>query len=169
MTQLNLFLLYFQCFSHFAVAKDGYLTLDNFNQGNMIYGQESEMEDFAVLADDPHRDLPLAFTICSSFLFKHITGRISFIQLEQQDGPNLLNFNINGNKNYKDFTEKVHVSTEKNILNFLSSGLPIKPHSWYHGCIGIDAAIGHLRLVINGYVVVDETNQYFERLSKKIP
>ena len=40
--------------------------------------------------------------------------------------------------------------------------MPILPHSWYHTCLGLDTEKGLMRIVVNGYLVVDRIEAYFE-------
>ena len=135
------------------------VTLNNFNEGNIVLGPETDMTDFAVLSNDPTGNLPSSFTICNSFFIKYITGRKVFVTVWQKDGRrSFLSFEINGIKNYKTFVERVHVFFNESESIFATSGLPITPHAWYHGCIAIDTIAGNRRVVINGFVIVDEVN-----------
>ena len=144
---------------HFCDKSHNMETLDNFNEGNMVLGPETDMQDFATLSNDPTENLPASFTICSSFFMKYTTGRKCFVTLWQKGGRrSFLSFEINGSKNYKTFIERVHVHFNESESIYMTSGLPITPHSWYHGCIAIDAISGNRRVVINGFVIVDEVN-----------
>ena len=50
-------------------------------------------------------------------------------------------------------------------LNFGSARVPIRPHSWYHACYGVDALRGSFRVVMNGITLYDE---FVEPLQKSL-
>ena len=43
---------------------DNMVTLNNFNEGNIVLGPETDMTDFATLSNDPTENLP-SFTTCN--------------------------------------------------------------------------------------------------------
>ena len=48
---------------------------------------------------------------------------------------------------------------------FRDTNIPIVPDSWYHVCMGLDTVSGHVRIVVNGKVLVDEPKDYFRDFS----
>ena len=153
---------------NFCLCTD-HVFYDNFNQGDMVFGLENQLTDFAVLANDPVSDLPPAFTICSSLFVQYMTTNKNFVQLFQEDGSHWLHFEIELIRNFNEFTDKITMNFNGKSNNFWNSGLPIVPHSWYHACIGLDTESGHLRVVVNGFTIVDEIDPYFTGSTDKQP
>ena len=48
---------------------------------------------------------------------------------------------------------------------FCDTNIPIVPDSWYHVCMGLDTVSGHVRIVVNGKVLVNEPKDYFRDFS----
>ena len=145
-----------------SIERQAFKTYDNYNQGDRVYGRESSLTDYAVLSNDLEGNLPFAFTICTSYFIQFTTGDKNFVHLNQRDGTHWIAYQVGVVKNLDDFTERVTLIYDDKYHNYYSSGLPIMPHTWYHGCISIDTMNGHVQLVINGYVVVDEIIEYFK-------
>ena len=134
-----------------------------------MYGVESLMTDYVVLANDPIAKLPTAFTVCTSLFLQYMTTNQNFVEVYQADGSHWIGIKIEQLRNFEDFTERITMNFGGKNTNFWKSGLPIKPHSWYHACIGLDTESGHLRIVVNGYTVVDEVDPYFKNSQDKRP
>ena len=54
---------------------------------------------------------------------------------------------------------------EDEMETFRDTNIPIVPDSWYHVCMGLDTVSGHVRIVVNGKVLVDEPKDYFRDFS----
>ena len=93
-----------------TVGKEIY-TLDNFNGGDMVFGVETLIKDYAVLANDPLSSLPSEFTICSSLFLQYMTANKNFFQLFQKDGSHWLHVEVNMERNLQDFEDRI-------IINF---------------------------------------------------
>ena len=39
--------------------------------------------------------------------------------------------------------------------------VPIEPNSWYHGCTALDTATGHMLIVVNGHIIIDQVIEEF--------
>ena len=63
------FYLLFLLFNIITSKTKELIILDNFEHGEMDYGSEDRVVDYALLARDTNMDLPSAFTICSSVHF----------------------------------------------------------------------------------------------------
>ena len=98
-----------------------------------------------------------------------MTTNKNFVQLFQGDGSHWLHFEIELIRNFNEFTDKITMNFNGKSNNFWKSGLPIVPHSWYHACIGLDTESGHLRVVVNGFTIVDEIERYFTGSTDKQP
>lgn len=142
---------------------------DNFIEGDLVFGLESLITDYVVLANDPVSNLPPAFTVCSSLFLHHMSTNKDLVQLFQEDGSHWIHMEIEQLRNFNDFTEKVTLNFNGKSHNFWNTNLPIHPHSWYHAFLGLDAEYGHLRAVINGYTVVDEVIPSFKDSQDKRP
>jgi hypothetical protein len=170
---METFLLFSHCFLLFlpgsSLASNSILYFDNFNDGSLVYGTEGLISDYMVLANDPAGDLPPAFTICSSLYAWYLTTHQTFLQMYQEDGSHWLQVQLLHRRNYETFIEKIKMYFNGELLIFLKSGLPAIPHSWYHMCLGLDTASGHLRVVINGYTIIDEVVPSFVQSQNKKP
>ena len=49
------------------------------------------------------------------------------------------------------------------------TGVPIVPHSWYHVCLGLDTESGHLRIVVNGVMVLNDKREEFRNTTAWMP
>ena len=135
-------------------------TLDN-GIGEFLEGPESTMTDFASLKADPNEEeLPVKFTICQSLYNHAVTGQ-SFLQLYQDNGEPWVGYFMKREGNREEFTEAIVLAFDGKSTLFWNSGIPIKPHAWYHACFGLDTVNGHLTIVINGIVLIDEVIPYF--------
>ena len=168
MVKMFFFFIYFTLSLEFLRSTE-HVYFDNFNQGDMVFGLETKMTDYAVLANDPLADLPTSFTICSSLFVQYMTSSKNFLQLFQDDGSHWLHYEIEPVRNFEEFNDKVTMNFNDKSNNFWNSGLPIVPHSWYHACVGLNTVSGHLRVVVNGYTIVDEIDSYFIGSSDKRP
>ena len=54
---------------------------------------------------------------------------------------------------------------EDEMETFRDTNIPIVPDSWYHVCMGLDTVSGHVRIVVNGKVLVNEPKDYFRDFS----
>ena len=169
---MNYFLAYFVVFVHVyitPVVSEDIKALDNCKHGGMKFGSEDSVIDYASLAADPLGDLPEKFTICSSIHVKYVTTSRYFFQLYQEDGESWFYLKIDPVRDLDQFTEKIRMGYYGSVRNFLENPVPITPHYWYHACTGLDTDSGHLRVVINGVIVVDKHIEEFENSRKVKP
>ena len=55
--------------------------IDTFDDGSLVYGHKSVVNDFAELAEDSEGSLPESFSICSSVKIEALTTIQSFFQV----------------------------------------------------------------------------------------
>ena len=96
-----------------ASTSEDLIVFDNFDYGEMIYGSEDKMVDYALLSLDKRTDLPDSFTICSSVHLNFVTSSIYFYQLYQDDGEPWFSFYIRANRDLNGFQEKIIIRTNK--------------------------------------------------------
>ena len=142
---------------------------DNYNTGEVAFGPENQIVDYVELANDPISNLPKDFTICSSLYIRYMTTKNNFIEFYQADGSHWFQLDIEHLRNLNDFTERITMHFDGQSHKFWNSGLPIAPHSWYHICLGLDTSSGRLRVMVNGYTIVDEDMSYFKDSQNRRP
>ena len=133
----------------------------NFNNGNLIFGTESQIPDFVTLANDPKANLPNDFTVCSSLFIEFMTTKNNFIEIFKKDGTHWFQMDLEHLRDYKTFSERISMYYGSDLFKFWDSKVAINPHSWYHICLGLDTVSGHLRIVINGQVIFDSIKELF--------
>ena len=52
---------------------------------------------------------------------------------------------------------------------YVRNSAPVVPQTWYHICVGINTISGLLRIVDNGYLVLDEETDIFKNTSSIKP
>ena len=57
---------------------------DNYNTGELGYGQEKTILDYVLLANDPFNNLTKDFTVCSSLYIRYMTAENNFIGFPKQ-------------------------------------------------------------------------------------
>ena len=67
-------------------SSEDLIIFDNFEYGELVYGPEDKMVDYALLALDKKTNLPPSFTICSSVHLNFMISSVFFYQLYQDDG-----------------------------------------------------------------------------------
>ena len=134
------------------------IVFDNFGDGALSFGPEDDMTDYALLAVDNKMNLPTSFTICSSLHLEFMTSSIFFYQLYQDNGKPWFNFYIGSQREEKNFAEKFIFRYYKDLtdINQTSNQVPAKPNSWYHGCTALDTVTGHMLIVVNGQIIIDQ-------------
>lgn len=142
---------------------------DNFNEGNVLFGIESTIVDFVTLANDPVGNLPNDFTICNSLYIKFMTTKNNIMEIFKEDGSHWFQMDIEHLRDLDTFSERVSMYYESTINKFWDQSIPIAPHSWYHACLGLDTASGHLRVMVNGKLLVDEVKDFFKETSNIKP
>ena len=147
------------------------IIFDNFDYGQMIYGSEDKMVDYALLSLDKRTDLPDSFTICNSVHLNFVTSSIFFYQLYQDDGKPWFNLEIGANRDLDRFQDVMKLRSYKQAINIepTPETLPIEPNSWYHGCTALDTVTGHMLVVINGRIIVDKVISEFINSANKKP
>ena len=147
----------------------------NFNDGSLVFGDESTMTDYVTLTNDPGTNLPESFTICSSIFLKFMLTKNNFISIFKEDGTQWFQMDIEHFKDYSTLTERitlVHynpISGKDEVVKFWDQVVPITPHAWYHVCLGLDTLSGLLRIVINGYEIVNEEKDFFRNTTSIKP
>ena len=147
----------------------------NFNDGSLVFGDESTMTDYVTLKNDPRNNLPESFTVCSSIFLKFTLTKSNFISIFKEDGTQWFQMDIEHLKDYSTLTERitlVHynpISGKDEVVKFWDQVVPITPHAWYHVCLGLDTLSGLLRIVINGYEIVNEEKDFFRNTTSIKP
>ena len=144
---------------------------DNFDSGELSFGSEDKMVDYALLALDRKTDLPQSFTICSSLHLNFITTSIFFYQLYQENGTPWFNLEIKANRDLDRFQDIVELSNYKQAINIgpTPETMPIQPNSWYHGCTALDTVTGQMLVVINGRIMIDKVIAEFINSANEKP
>ena len=148
------------------------MIFDNFGDGEYGCCNEKDMVDYAVLAQDRKMDLPFSFTICSSVHLNFMVSAIFFYQLYQEDGKPWFNTFIQGyQRDTNKFQEKVELTYYKELSDIenTSNPMPIMPNSWYHGCTTLDTNTGHMKVVVNGHVIIDQIIKEFANSGREKP
>merc|ERR1711892_516799 len=135
---------------------------DNYNTGVLEFGPEESISDYVELTNDPISNLPEDFTVCSSLYIKYMTAENNFIEFFQANGSHWFQLDIEQLRDLDYFTERMTMHFGGKEHKFWKSGVPIKPHTWYHLCLGLNTMSGHLRIVLNGYTVVNEVYSFFK-------
>ena len=149
----------------FASARLDYFS--NFNDGSLIFGDEYKMTDYVTLSNDPRANLPDSFTVCSSLFIKFMLTKNNFIEIYKEDGTHWFQMDLEHLRDFSTLTERVTlvyhspVTGKDEVVKFWDQVLPIIPHSWYHICLGLDTVSGLLRIVINGFEIVNEEMDFF--------
>ena len=141
----------------------------NFNDGKLLFGIESTIVDYVTLANDPKENLPNDFTICTSLYIKYMTTKNNIFELYKEDGSHWFQMDIEHLRDIDSFSERISMFYESTLNKFWDKTVTIIPHSWYHVCLGLDTDSGHLRLVVNGNVLVDEVKEFFVQTSNLKP
>ena len=79
----------------------------NFNDGSLVFGDESTMTDYVTLTNDPGTNLPESFTICSSIFLKFMLTKNNFISIFKEDGTQWFQMDIEHLKDYSTLTERI--------------------------------------------------------------
>ena len=88
-----------------ASTSEDLIIFDNFDYGEMLYGSEDKMVDYAVLSLDRRADLPQSFTICSLVHLNFVTSSIFLYQLYQDDGKPRFSLAIGANRDLNRFQD----------------------------------------------------------------
>ena len=139
------------------------------SDGDLVFGAESNIQDFVTVANDPKANLGDSFTVCSSLFVQYAVTASSFIEILKKDGSHWILLTLS--HPYRDLetmTEGMRlfysnpISGKKELEVFRDTNIPIVPHSWYHICMGLDTVSGLLRIVVNGNEVVNVEKEYFK-------
>ena len=147
----------------------------NFNDGSLVFGEESTMTDFVTLTNDPRANLPESFTVCSSLFIKFMLTKNNFIEILKEDGTHWFQMDIEHLRDFSTLTERItliyhnSISGKNEVVKFWDHVVPITPHAWYHICLGLDTVTGLLRIVINGFEIVNEEKDFFSNTSSIKP
>ena len=163
------FIVIFSLFLYTSQSKHPLQYYTNFNDGTWGFGVESVIEDYVTLSNDPKGQLPNDFTVCSSLLIKFMTTKNNFIEIYKEDGTHWFQLDLEHLRDLDTFSERVSMYFEGSINKFWDSKVPINPHTWYQICLGLDTVSGHLRVVVNGHVIVDSVKEFFINTSSIKP
>ena len=147
----------------------------NFNDGSLVYGEESTMTDYVTLANDPKANLPESFTVCSSLFIKFMLTKNNFIEILKEDGTHWFQMDLEHLRDFSTLTERITliyhnpITGKEEVMKFWDNVVPITPHAWYHICLGLDTVSGLLRIVINGFEIVNEEKDFFRNTSSIKP
>ena len=146
-----------------ASKSEDLVIFDNFDYGEVDFGSKEKMIDYALLARDKKMDLPPAFTICSSIHRNIVSSAVFFFQLYQHDGKPWFSVEVRNQRDLNRFQEKVQIVYYKKLSNIeaTSDPVPIVPNSWYHGCTALDTVTGHMLVVVNGHIIIDQVIEEF--------
>ena len=113
-----------------ALQSEDLIIFDNFDYGEMDYGSEDKVIDYAVLAVDKKMDLPSSFTICSSVHVNYMISNIFFFNLYQDDGMPWFNIQIRSQRDLNRFQEGVHLRYYKELSKIqpTQDPVPIEPN-----------------------------------------
>ena len=147
----------------------------NFNDGSLVYGEESTMTDYVTLSNVPKANLPESFTVCSSLFIKFMLTKNNFIEILKEDGTHWFQMDLEHLRDFSTLTERITliyhnpISGKEEVIKFWDNVVPITPHAWYHICLGLDTVSGLLRIVINGFEIVNEEKDFFRNTSSIKP
>ena len=136
------------------------IIFDNFDYGSYIFGAEDLIVDYALLSIDRKMDLPTSFTICSSLHLNFVAGPMNFYQLYQDDGQPWFTLFLRPQKDLNRFQDRFSFWFYMSSLYDMNT-VPIKPNSWYHSCTALDTVTGHILIVVNGHIVIDQVLEEF--------
>ena len=98
------------------------------------------------------------FTICSSIFVAFFRGSASFFALRLQDQETLW-FSLSFEN--QDKLKEVYTTTLYYFHGALYSNTgempPLRPHAWSHACTTVDVESGHVLVVINGLLTINDT------------
>ena len=157
------------CFALFLLSrgsaskKEDLRILDNFDFGDQDFGSEDKMVDYALLALDRKMDLPSSFTICSSTHLNFIITSIFFYQLYQDDGKPWFALELRALRDLNRFQEEVQIIyyTEMSKIEPTLDPVPIRPNLWYHSCTALNTVTGHVFIMVNGHIIIDQVIEEF--------
>ena len=152
-----------------ASKYENLIIFDNFDFGVVDYGSEEKMVDYALLALDNKMDLPATFTICSSIHRNIVSSAVFFYQLYQDDGKPWFSLEVRNQRDLNRFREKVEVIYYKGNIQSIRDPVPIVPNSWYHSCTALDTVTGHMLIVVNGHIIIDQVIPEFMNTEDERP
>ena len=146
----------------FPASAETLTYLDNYGNGRIAYGlAPASMDRYATLANDPIGNLPNDFTICSAVYFEYRTSIAVFLQLYQADGSPWINFYMIDSF-LNDMTDRFKIVFNEKYTNLWPNEVPVVPHSWYRGCVGVDTISGMVRIYVEGSKILDAEFDYFK-------
>ena len=133
--------------------------VDGIGEGGLVFGAEELITDWASLATEPLSHLPTAFTICSSVSVNNKTSNLeqSFWQLLAKNGSGGMYVSITGSLE-SEMVQTIRLGVDSVLTSFTNHSLLKLPMQvyWYHSCTGIDMVSGHVQMIINGQLIVDQ-------------
>ena len=154
----------------------------NFNDGSTPFSKKVREEgnvyivtDYVTLKNDPIANLPASFTVCSSVFVKFMITANNFIEILKEDGGHWLQVDLLHLRDFSSLTERITLgyynpaSGKDEAVNLWNPAVPITPHTWYHMCLGLDSVTGLIRIVINGFEIVNEIKDFFRNTTSIKP
>ena len=133
--------------------------VDGIGEGGLVFGAEELITDWASLATEHNSDLPPAFTICSSVSVNNKTTVLeqNFWQLLSKNGSGGIYASITGSLE-SEKVQTVRLGVDTKLTSFTNHSLLKLPMQvyWYHSCTGMDMVSGHVQMIINGQLIVDQ-------------
>ena len=99
----------------------------------------------------------------------------NFIEILKEDGTHWFQMDLEHLRDFSTLTERITliyhnpISGKEEVMKFWDNVVPITPHSWYHICLGLDTVSGLLRIVINGFEIINEEKDFFRNTSSIKP
>ena len=133
--------------------------VDGIGEGGPAFGAEELITDWASLATEPPSDLPSAFTICSSVSVNNKTSVLEqvFWQLLNRNRSGGVYASLTGSLE-SEKVQAVRLSVDTVLTSYTNHSLLKLPRQvyWYHSCTGIDMVSGHVQMIINGQLILDQ-------------
>ena len=133
--------------------------VDGIGEGGLVFGAEELITDWASLATEHNSDLPPAFTICSSVSVNNKTTVLeqNFWQLLSKNGSGGIYASITGSLE-SEKVQTVRLGVDTKLTSFTNHSLLKLPMQvyWYHSCTGMDMVSGHVQMIINGQLIIDQ-------------
>ena len=122
---------------------------------------EGATKSYAQLANDPGKDLPTKFTICSSHFLDKIRTVDSHVEILQEDGEHWMFYYLHSYNYDEDEQMSAWINIAGTYGNLGTFG-PLMLHVWYHLCLAVDTEASQVDLAINGKIM--KTSVFIETL-----
>ena len=135
-------------------------SISTLGSGDLVFGPETLIQDFALLSVPTPASLPPAFTVCSSLLTHPLPTIALFFSLLQQDGSPWLALTLSP---LPDMTSTRHTLSlavqgrdgKTRVLHFPGE-VAVVPQTWLRACLALDTATGLVTVTADGLKVAEE-------------